>query len=231
MMEEQVFCFPAELLGEHRGRAEAFHDETLWARIASNLRPLPRARAETDYQFKQVVVYVIIRSRDLYLTYRRTPKTQEQRLRGEYSIGIGGHFSRSSAKDRQMVLAADDASAQLNEAVRREVREEIEIEPPPRNDPRLVCFVNDDSDDVGKVHFGTVWLWELNGAAVRHKGESGIGSVEFRRLCDLQAEKPTFERWSQLVIDFLAGGDENGSTDRQFHRTDSHDRSGRMAAK
>lgn len=148
-------------------------------------------------------MYALIRSRDLYLTYRRTEKTREERLRQEYSIGIGGHVNIVDSS--QLTLFDYDCrEGFLLQAVWREINEEIKIKSAVLSEPQLICFINDDSNDVGKVHFGTVWLLEISEPKVSVKGERGIGKIRFDDISHLQARKSHFETWSQLLIDFLA---------------------------
>jgi len=202
MKEEQIICFTKELLSEYLNQSKVFYDEILWHRVLDNLQSVPRSTAEKNYKLKQVVVYTVIKSRDLYLTYCRTPKTQEERLRHKYSIGIGGHVN--IADINQLTLFDYDCKKSfLLQAVWREIKEEIKIESKILNEPQLIRFINDDSNDVGKVHFGTIWLLEIKEPKVSIKQERGIGKIKFDDISDLQAKKRCFEKWSQLLIDYF----------------------------
>jgi len=202
MKEEQIMCFKKELLSEYSNQSKVFYEESLLNRVLGNLQSIPRSVAEKNYDFKQIVVYVVIKSKDSYLTYRRTSKTQEDRLHHKYSIGIGGHVN--IIDNSQLTLFDyDRKKGVLLQAVWREVGEEINMESKILNQPQLICFINDDSNDVGKVHFGTVWLLEISEPKVSMKGERGIGKIRFEDISHLQAKKSYFEKWSQLLIDFL----------------------------
>ena len=39
--------------------------------------------------------------------------------------------------------------------------------------PKLICFINDDSNDVGQVHFGVVWLVKLAEPNVTNQRRTG----------------------------------------------------------
>ncbi len=92
-MDEQLLCFSHELLPEDLEVASVFYFGSLWERVLNNIEIIPRSQAEDDFTHKQLVVYIVVRSGDLILTYRRTPKTDEQRLKELFSIGIGGHVN------------------------------------------------------------------------------------------------------------------------------------------
>lgn len=204
-MEEQILCFKQEILRAYS--AQTFYDESLWREILAHLEPKPRSVAEHDYDTKQLIVYVLINHGETFLSYQRTPKTTETRLKALYSIGIGGHVN---VDDRiQPTLFGTKEAAWKDfvlQAVRREVSEEVQLEGANAQDPRLIGFVNDDSNDVGKVHFGVVFVVKLAKPSVALRGERGIGKLSFRTLSELISMRDTMETWSQLLVDFLARG-------------------------
>ena len=202
-MEEQLLCFKQEILRDYP--AKTFYDEALWHQILAHLEPKARSLAEHDYETKQLIVYVLINHGDTFLSYQRTPKTTETRLKTLFSIGIGGHVN---VDDRiQPTLFGSQEAAWKDfvlQAVRREVSEEVQIEAANAREPRLICFVNDDSNDVGKVHFGVVFVMKLANPSVAIRGERGIGKLSFRTLPELISMRDMLETWSQLLVDFLA---------------------------
>ncbi|MCK4771756.1 MAG: hypothetical protein KAT18_02460 [Candidatus Latescibacteria bacterium] len=203
-MDEQLLCFNRELLPEDLGVSSVFYDDSLWNRILDNLEIVPRSQAETDYTRKQLVAYILVRSGELILTYKRTPKTNEQRLRELYSIGIGGHVN---VEDRsQFSLFGSDAGFNIEfirDAAWREIDEEISIESKVVREPEIIGFINDDSNDVGRVHFGIVWLLEIEKPEVSAKGARGLGDLGFNTLPHLLDNKDQFESWSRLLIEYL----------------------------
>jgi len=201
-VEEQILCFKREILQAYP--AKTFYDEGLWHRILSHLEPEVRSSAEHDYDSKQLIVYVLINHEQTFLTYQRTPKTTETRLKALYSIGVGGHVNIDDRIQPTLFGGQEPAWKEfvLN-AVRREVSEEVQIEGANAQEPRLICFVNDDSNDVGKVHFGVVFVVKLARPNVAIRGERGIGKLSFRTLPELVAMGEAMETWSQLLVDFL----------------------------
>lgn len=157
-------------------------------------RYMPRKKAETDPSFKQLIPYVIMVCNGKYLTYVRGNRAGEQRLVGNRSIGIGGHIN---PVDDMSLLGAFET---YKTAVEREVEEEINIETD-HND-NIVALLNDDSNEVGRVHLGVVHYWQLDEPKVT-KREQMITQMSFMTLEELQAVKGTMETWSQLCCDGL----------------------------
>jgi predicted NUDIX family phosphoesterase len=202
-VEEQILCFKREILREYP--AETFYDESLWRQILAHLEPKARSAAEHDYDTKQLIVYVLINHGETFLSYQRTPKTTETRLKALFSIGIGGHVNVDD-RIQPTLFGAKEAAWKdfVLQAVRREVSEEVQIEAANAQEPRLICFVNDDSNDVGKVHFGVVFVMKLATPSVAIRGERGIGKLSFRTLPELISMRDMLETWSQLLVDFLS---------------------------
>ena len=202
-MEEQILCFKREILQAYP--AKTFYDESLWRQILARLEPKARSAAEHDYDTKQLIVYVLINHGETFLSYQRTPKTTETRLKALYSIGIGGHVNVDD-RIQPTLFGAQEAAWKdvVLKAVRREVSEEVQIEWTNAREPRLICFVNDDSNDVGKVHFGVVFIVKLANPSAALRGERGIGKLSFRTLPELVSMHDSMETWSQLLVDFLS---------------------------
>ena len=113
----------------------------------------PRQPAETNPDLKQIIPYVLIVAGDSVFHYVRGKKSGEQRLVAKGSVGIGGHMN-----DGDEGLFSLDRDA-YNAAVQREVAEEMFIEAPYTN--HIVALLNDDSNEVGKVHLGVVHIFRM----------------------------------------------------------------------
>jgi predicted NUDIX family phosphoesterase len=203
-VEEHILCFKREILRARLNLAKTFYDASLWHQILAHLESRPRSLAEHDYDYKQLVVYILINHENVFLSYQRTPKTDEARLKAKYSIGIGGHVNIQDTNQLSLFGADDERwNDFLLEAVWREVNEEVQIQATILRAPKLICFINDDSDDVGQVHFGVVWLVRLAEPEVTTRGERGIGKLSFRGLTSLISMRDRLESWSQLLVDHL----------------------------
>lgn len=151
-----------------------------------NHRFLRRSDIEGDPQYKQLIPYAVMRCGDTVFTYRRGKLTDEKRLLQLYSMGIGGHIS---VGDPNLFATT------YEEGLRREVDEEVAIECPYVQ--KAVALINDDTTDVGRVHFGVVHLFTLSEPAVRAR-EKSINEGKFRPVPELRRMADKFENWSQI---------------------------------
>src|SRR6266403_3536382 len=132
----------------------------------------PRARAENDPAYKQIIPYVLLSFEDKLLYYVRGKEAGEQRLIAKGSIGIGGHMSEE--KDKFLWHTTDEAAYRAG--VEREVNEEIKIDTP--FEDQIVALLNDDSTEVGRVHLGIVHIFKLQEPKVQ-KREAMITGLTF----------------------------------------------------
>ena len=154
----------------------------------------PRGPAETNPELKQIIPYVLLVHGERVFHYVRGKKAGEQRLVAKGSLGIGGHMN-----DGDEGLFALDRDA-YNVAVQREVAEEVFIETGCTN--HVVALLNDDSNEVGKVHLGVVHIFRLESDAAR-KREAMITESGFLTIPELRARRDGLETWSQLCLDGL----------------------------
>src|ERR1039457_2465118 len=194
---ENVLVFPRSLF-ERLGVFQGFNAEVdCYLPIIldkKNNSFQPRARAETDPTFKQIITYVVVTDGKSILHYVRGKKAGEQRLVAKGSIGIGGHIN-----DEDHTFFADGLQA-FQEAVKREVCEELAIQG--AFDARPVGLINDDSTEVGRVHFGIVHVLFRTPEQVK-KNEQVITQVEFIPIEELKSRRDQMESWSQLCLDNL----------------------------
>ena len=155
---------------------------------------LPRAQAENDPAYKQIIPYALIVHGETVLHYVRGKKAGEQRLVAKGSIGIGGHMNDSDES-----LFAWDENA-YRAGVEREVNEEIAIET--SFDDRVVALLNDDTTEVGRVHLGIVHVFRVGEPKVQ-KREAMITNLGFLGREELLARREQLETWSQLCVDSL----------------------------
>ena len=151
-----------------------------------------RSAAETNLELKQIIPYVLLVHNDRILHYVRGKRAGEQRLVAKGSIGIGGHMN-----DHDEGLFAWDRTA-YDAAVQREVGEELRVESPYAN--HAVALLNDDSNEVGRVHLGVVHVFRLETDDVQ-KGEAMITDLQFLDEAQLAGRRDAMESWSQICFD------------------------------
>lgn len=156
-------------------------------------RYMDRELAEVSPQFKQIIAYAIFCHQGRVLAYARTSKGGEARLHDKMSLGIGGHINPVDG-------LADNVETYLA-GVEREIREEIAFSGEAKQE--LYAVINDDTNEVGSVHFGVVHRFELDNPEVKPL-EKKLASMEFRTLDELAG--PLYERletWSAICVDAL----------------------------
>ena len=154
----------------------------------------PRAQAENDPAYKQIIPYVLLAFQDRVLHYVRGKKAGEQRLVAKGSIGIGGHMNESD----ESLFAWDEQAYRAG--VEREVNEEIKIDT--QFEDRIVALLNDDTTEVGRVHLGIVHVFRLAQQKVE-KREAMITNLVFLTKAQMLNRRESLETWSQICVDSL----------------------------
>jgi predicted NUDIX family phosphoesterase len=193
--EERVLCFPRELLeelGVFQGLSLDIEKYLPVVTSPNRILYLNRSEAEQDRRYKQLIPYVLILCGDRILRYRRGKGGQETRLHGLYSVGVGGHISE---EDHGLFSSAFG----YHDGMRRELMEEVAID---ELNEAAVAVINDDSTDVGYVHFGVVHLALVASEnVVGHR--SGIVSPEFVPIADAVKDSSGYESWSRFCLENL----------------------------
>lgn len=197
--EERVLVFEQkvlEQLGTFHGLKFNVADYLREIFAPGALRFMPRSQVETYPAYKQLIPYVIMTCDGKYLSYVRGKRAGETRLVGNRSIGIGGHIN---PVDETPLFDTDFRQVYLA-AVEREVAEEVTIEA--NHTERIVALLNDDSNEVGRVHLGIVHYWTLDSSDVSRR-EQMITQMAFKSSDELRDIRDTLETWSGLCLDGL----------------------------
>ncbi|MEK7676173.1 MAG: hypothetical protein AAB676_10120 [Verrucomicrobiota bacterium] len=193
--EERVLCFERKLLeelGVFQGLSLDVEKYLPVVTSAARLVYLNRGEAEQDTRYKQLIPYVLLICSGKILRYRRGRGGQETRLHGLYSIGIGGHIA-----DEDHGLFSKDLG--YHDGMRREIMEEVAVEEVSES---AVALINDDSTEVGYVHFGVVHIMHVANEKVAGQ-RSGIVGPEFIPFSQALKEVPACESWSRFCLEKL----------------------------
>src|SRR5215831_6284023 len=193
--EERVLCFERkrfEELGVFQGLSLDVDKYLPVLTASSNVLYLNRSEAELDRRYKQLIPYVLIISKNRILRYRRGKGGQETRLHGLYSVGVGGHISE---EDNGLFSNA----VGYQEGMRRELMEEVAIDEVKET---VVAVINDDSTDVGQVHFGVVHIMHVAQETVAGR-RSGITGPEFIPMAEAVKNASNYESWSRFCLENL----------------------------
>ncbi len=157
--------------------------------ILENYYFIERGLAEKDYSKKQPIAYAIILKDKKIFAYQRSTSTKEhgdERLQHKWSWGIGGHVERIDEGDNPILAS-----------MMRELKEEVGLK---EMTPKLLGYINDDSDDVGKVHFGLVYLVETKQQIKPVSPELRQGKFMSFKDIERLAEKEDVENWSKIAL-------------------------------
>ena len=131
-----------------------------------------RGDVEEDPSYKQLISYVVVKNnKGETLLYTRLSGGGESRLHGKSSVGVGGHMNPVDGLSGYQLLL-----------------EPVEI--------GLYGLVNDDSNDVGRVHVGLVYIANI--------GDQEVKVTETDTLSVKWVPNTKFyelETWSQLLRD------------------------------
>ncbi len=196
---EQVLVVPTPWFNE-LGYFQGFTRETdryvpsLFA--PEQIRFLPRNEVEEDPGFKQLIPYVLFTHTDengrlSIFQYTRGRGQGEGRLHSKRSVGIGGHISSDDV---------DGSADPFQEGMRRELDEEVRIET--SYESRCVGMINDDETEVGRVHLGMVYRFEVERPEVFAR-ETEIAESGFQPVDELLADLDRFESWSKITLEAL----------------------------
>lgn len=191
-----MLCFERKLfeeLGVFQGLSLEVEKYLPVLTSASRLVYLNRSEAELDKRYKQLIPYVLLICKGKILRYKRGRGGQETRLHGLYSVGIGGHISEEDSG-----LFSKDRG--YHDSMRRELMEEVAID---EAKDAAVAVINDDSTEVGWVHFGVVHLVHVpNENVAGHR--SGIAGPEFVAMADAVKDSSGYESWSRFCLEHLS---------------------------
>jgi len=198
--EERVLCFERKLfedLGVFQGISLDAGKYLPVVTSADRVLYLNRGAAEQDRRYKQLIPYVLILCGDKILRYRRGRGGQETRLHGLYSVGIGGHISE---EDHGLFSQRQG----YQEGMWRELREEVAIDRV--NDQvreAVVAVINDDSTEVGYVHFGVVHVLRVANENIAGRRCDGIVAPEFVSVAEARQDPAGYESWSRFCLENL----------------------------
>lgn len=152
-----------------------------------------RGDMEVDPSYKQLISYCILENEnDEILVYERLTGGGEARLHGLSSIGIGGHMNQLDDTQIEGVLL-DNAA--------RELEEEVGVKDVNPLNLNLVGFINDDDNEVGRVHIGLVFKLKVKASEV-YVNETDTLKIEWKPENTLM-QGAEYESWSRIIIESI----------------------------
>ncbi len=200
-------------------------DVSFIAAISHNYNWFRRGDIENDSNFQQIIPYAVIRNHlNRFYGFKRSKKREdysEGRLRENWSFGVGGHIEEGKDSKPDESIIPFTTQDLLEKAMERELGEEVDFcDSFERPTIHHVGYINDEENDVGKVHFGLIYLVQTNAnVVVPKKQESENGKIQeasegrLMSLSELEEkikleektkdkpEKVIVENWSKILFD------------------------------
>lgn len=153
-----------------------------------------RGDMEEDSTFKQLISYCLLENeKGEILVYERLSDGGEERLHGQSSIGVGGHMND--------VMGADSINEVLRVNAQRELEEEVGLAKEDSQNMEYLGFINDDNNEVGKVHMGIVFKITVSTTDVEAK-ETDTLRIKWVEKGSIESYDD-FETWSALILQDL----------------------------
>ena len=193
--EREILVLPRQLLSTETRFVHADPTMELLASWESNVEWISRTIAETRPDRIQPIPCVLIGSaNEQFYIFRRTRETRDD-LKGRLSFLVGGHVDRP--------LAVPELRAVLEEALRREVEEELGLTNIP--ELRLLGMVADYSTIASSRHVGIVFGATLHGHLTTHAPEefstrSILSGIAFG-FDKLRKHKARLDPWSSILYE------------------------------
>ncbi|MCE4956255.1 NUDIX domain-containing protein [Macrococcoides caseolyticum] len=152
-----------------------------------------RGDMEEDPSYKQLISYCILENENNeILVYERLSGGGEARLHGLSSIGIGGHMNQLDDTQIEGVLLENAA---------RELEEEVGVKNVNPQNLNLIGFINDDDNEVGRVHIGLVFKLKVKQREV-FVNETDTLKIDWVSETGLMNDAE-YESWSRIIIESI----------------------------
>ena len=159
--------------------------------IKKNKMFLDRNMAEKDPNFKQIIPYNVFILNNKVFLMQRTKNQTEERLHDKLSLGIGGHINEIDHEEDIIELGRQ-----------REFLEEVNYYG--GQDVKLLGYINDDHVDVGKVHFGLVFLIKGDNDKIEVREKDKM-TGRLLSLSEVRDKFALLEEWSKIVFKQIDG--------------------------
>src|SRR5690606_28979398 len=163
--------------------------------IDNSFSIMRRGDAEEDFNYKQPIPYAVLKRGNDVFIYERLTGGGEKRLHNQLSLGVGGHMNGVEN------YSFNDL---LYENLNRELDEELYISNK-KFDINIIGLINDDENEVGRVHIGLLAIIELSDdvdVRVREVNQLKGGWIQIKDLINDDIYND-LETWSQFVADLL----------------------------
>ncbi len=201
-MERNIMVVPVNVLFSEYERKTGFYDKSYDFKtiIENNFEYMKRKFAEYDENYKQPLPYALLQSPDgkffMYQRWGKNSQVGESRLYDKVSFWVGWHIEED----------VKDSKTPLEESLLREIEEETWLSRKDIQDIKLVWYINDDTNEVWKVHFWVAYIVKLKTDKFKID-EWELAYWEFLHKNDIikliNNPKVDIEPWSKIILENL----------------------------
>ena len=163
---------------------------------------MTRGFAEEDPNYKQPIAYSMVFNPDTkqVFAFQRSKIDKaypEKKLQGKWSWGIGGHIEKSDLNSSGQIVGSNPIIGSML----RELHEEVDVDGTIHSS--VLGYIND-NDNVGKVHFGILYLIKTNAKEIKPK-DPEIAEGKLRNINQLEeiCASKDVEGWSRIAFNAL----------------------------
>jgi len=196
MKTELILAVPTEkvwqLLEYKENAVIKVQDAAIMDKLLQNGIFEHRNLLEDDPSHKQIIPYAVICCGDEVYLFRRTKKQTEARLHNLYSLGVGGHMNPYGDKTDV---------AYMHHELEREMNEEVLVHDDCHVESVVpIGIINDDTNEVGKVHLGILYHINLNNKSIEINEKEKMTGIWVKKS-ELHEYYPQMESWSKIYVD------------------------------
>lgn len=206
--KEEVLVIPRDILHQSiNGEYVPYEESEFQELYKRHCLFMDRAKAEEDNTVKQFVTFTLVFHKKSLLIYRRGKfTTTSDRLKGQLSVGFGGHVN-----DKDFSLFATGGDALLQNAA-RELREELFLDEyydnqeETKSRAELLGYVNVDDSPDAEHHVAVLIAFNHKSPELPTKGEMSINKLEWLDLTHRKNDLSDFDLWSRMILQNIFQG-------------------------
>jgi predicted NUDIX family phosphoesterase len=206
--KENVLVAPKdELNSAVYGEFTPFENIDFESFYQSHCKFIDRSKVENDDKYKQFVTFTIVISDMNILVYRRGKfTTTSNTLKGQMSVGFGGHVNDT---DFDLFDRGGDA---FKSNAARELREELFLDNiyKDRNETisrtKILGYINVDDNFDASHHIAILVAFYHKENSLPKKGELSINQLAWHNFMSRQNDFSDFDLWSEIILRNIRSG-------------------------
>lgn len=197
----------ADLDSQIAGEYTPYEEDKFQAFYNKHCSFIDRAEAENDNNIKQFVTFTLVLHGSNILVYRRGNfTTTSDELKGQFSVGFGGHVN-----DTDFDLFNSGGGAFRNNAA-RELKEELFLDEiykeryEAESRTKILGYINVDDSPDATHHIAVLVAFFHSIPDLPKKGELSINQLAWHNLNDRYNDLSNFDLWSGMILRNIYSG-------------------------